>query len=61
MGTNDDPQVEPFALRPGSFDDGVLMGLMLRYRQAGFESYLLPQGRSLPMQNRREDLLIVRH
>ena len=44
-----------------TFDDGVLMGLMHRYRQAGFEAYLLPQGRSLPMQNRREDLLIVRH
>ncbi len=61
MGTDTDPVVEPFALRPGSFDDGVLMGLMHRYRQAGFEAYLLPQGRSLPMQNRREDLLIVRH
>ncbi len=61
MGTDTDPVVEPFALRPGTFDDGVLMGLMHRYRQAGFEAYLLPQGRSLPMQNRREDLLIVRH
>ena len=61
MGTDTDPVVEPFVLRPGTFDDGVLMGLMHRYRQAGFEAYLLPQGRSLPMQNRREDLLIVRH
>ena len=46
---------------PGAFDDGILLGLLLRYRQAGFESYLVPQGRSLPMQNRREDLLIVRN
>jgi SAM-dependent methyltransferase len=61
MGSDSGPVVEPFALRPGTLDDGVLMGLMLRYRQAGFEAYLLPQDRSLPMQNRREDLLIVRH
>jgi hypothetical protein len=60
-GTDTEPPVEPLALRPGVLDDGVLLGLMLRYRQAGFESYLLPQGRALPMQNRREDLLIVRH
>ena len=61
MGVDEDPPVEPFVLRPGAFDDGVLVGLLLRYRQAGFESYLVPQGRSLPMQNRREDLLIVRN
>lgn len=61
MGVDEDPKVEPFALRPGTFDDGILVGLLLRYRQAGFESYLVPQGRSLPMQNRREDLLIVRN
>jgi hypothetical protein len=61
MGVDGDPEVAAFALRPGTFDDGVLLGLLLRYRQAGFESYLVPQGRSLPMQNRREDLLIVRN
>jgi hypothetical protein len=61
MGVDEDPRVEAFALRPGAFDDGILLGLLLRYRQAGFESYLVPQGRSLPMQNRREDLLIVRN
>jgi 2-polyprenyl-3-methyl-5-hydroxy-6-metoxy-1,4-benzoquinol methylase len=61
MGVDGDPEVAAFALRPATFDDGVLLGLLLRYRQAGFESYLVPQGRSLPMQNRREDLLIVRN
>lgn len=61
MGTDEDPPVEPAGLRPGALDDGVLLGLVLRYRQAGFEAYLLPQARALPMQNRREDLLIVRH
>jgi hypothetical protein len=60
MGVDEDPRVEPFALRPGAFDDGILLGLLLRYRQAGLESYLVPQSRALPMQNRREDLLIVR-
>jgi SAM-dependent methyltransferase len=46
---------------PGSIDDGVIFGIMQRYRNAGYETYLLPQAGHLPMANRREDLLIVRH
>lgn len=60
MATSEPPSVEPFALEPARLDDGVIIGIMLRYRMAGFETYLLPQGPTLPLGNRREDLLIVR-
>jgi hypothetical protein len=54
------PVVEPFALEPARIDDGVVFGIVMRYRSAGFDAYVLPQSRALPLQNRREDLLIVR-
>lgn len=41
-------------------DDGVIMGIMQRYRGFGFDTYLLPQNSKLPMNNRREDLLICK-
>ncbi len=41
-------------------DDGVIFGIMQRYRNFGFETYLLPQHSALPMANRREDLLICK-
>lgn len=60
METDQPPAVEPFALESGRIDDGVVLGILMRYRAAGFDAYVLPQGRGLPLQNRREDLLIVR-
>lgn len=42
-------------------DDGFVMAIMQRYRNLGFETYLLPQSEDLPMANRREDILIVRN
>ncbi len=48
-------------LEEEKLDDSILIALIARYRQAGYEVYLLPQGKSLPLWNRREDLLIVRH
>jgi 2-polyprenyl-3-methyl-5-hydroxy-6-metoxy-1,4-benzoquinol methylase len=60
METEEPPVVEPFALEPARIDDGVVFGILLRYRSAGFDAYVVPQSRTLPMQNRREDLLIVR-
>ena len=41
-------------------DDSILVSLLLRARGQGFDAYLLPQRPTLPMANRREDLLIVR-
>lgn len=52
------PEVGHLQLEPTHIDDGVLMGIVQRYRNFGFEAYLLPQSDELPMANRREDLLI---
>lgn len=60
MQTDAPPEVIPFAIEASSIDDGVLFGLMLRARNSGFDSYLLPQPDNLPMANRREDLLILK-
>ena len=58
-GTQEPPPADPtFAV--GKIDDGVLLGLVARYRAAGCHAFLLPQAPALPMWNRREDLLIVR-
>lgn len=42
------------------FDDSVVSQLFLRYRLMGLETYILPQGEGLPLNQTREDLLIVR-
>lgn len=42
-------------------DDGILFGILLRYRGFGMETYILPQREDLPMATRREDILIVKN
>lgn len=42
-------------------DDGLIFGILQRYRNFGFETYLLPQAADLPMANRREDILILKN
>lgn len=59
-GTDEIPTVSPFTLEPDKIDDGVLLGIVSRYRAAGFDAYVLPQDETLPMANRREDLLVIR-
>jgi hypothetical protein len=44
----------------GLIDDSVIAGLLLRIRASGAHAYIMPQGTGLPMQNRREDLLICK-
>jgi len=58
MQTSEAPEVVFNVLESGQIDDGVLMGLLLRCRAAGFDSYVVPQPETLPMANRREDILI---
>jgi hypothetical protein len=41
-------------------DDGVILGIVDRMRRRGFDAYVVPQSESLPLANRREDILIVR-
>lgn len=41
-------------------DDSVVMSILLRFRNFGCETYILPQPKSLPFANRREDILIIK-
>lgn len=59
-GTTEIPRVDFNSPEPGKIDDSVLLGLVLRARNSGFDAYLLPQPHDLPMANRREDLLVRR-
>jgi hypothetical protein len=59
-GTGERPAVVHNVLEPGHIDDGVVIGLVLRARAAGFDAFLMPQAPDLPMANRREDLLVRR-
>lgn len=56
--SNPDPKIfEPY----DELDDSVIFQLLLRYRLQGFETYLLPQSDDLPLNNTREDILIVKN
>ena len=58
MNTDEPPVVAHAKLESGEIDDGIIMGILQRYRGYGFDTYLLPQNSKLPMYNRREDILI---
>ena len=55
------PDVKHMVVEPGQIDDGVLFGILQRYRNFGLETYLLPHPKNLPMWNRREDILIEKN
>ncbi len=54
------PEVNHLVQEPAQIDDGIIFGILQRYRNLGFETYLLPQVANLPMANRREDILICK-
>ena len=58
--TDDDPLIIWPELPVREPDDAVAFGLMARARDAGFHAWVMPQPASLPMANRREDLLFAR-
>jgi hypothetical protein len=60
MQTDDAPEVQHLRIEHDQIDDAVVFALVQRARTAGFDAYVLPQDASLPMANRREDILIVR-
>lgn len=47
-------------LFPTQFDDSVIFSLLMRARNQGIDSYLLPQPPGLPFHMRREDILLHR-
>jgi 2-polyprenyl-3-methyl-5-hydroxy-6-metoxy-1,4-benzoquinol methylase len=60
MKTDQPPDVPPFPILKDRVDDGLMIGLVMRARLAGFDAYLLPQAPDLPFANWREDLLVRR-
>lgn len=59
-GDDNVPDVNWNQFEAGSLDDSLVMMLMARYRQMGYETYLLPQKQGLPFSNTREDLCVTR-
>jgi hypothetical protein len=57
-GTDADPEIPDNRPFRGKIDDAVLAGCIARAQAAGCDAYLLPQPSTLPMANRRDDLLL---
>jgi hypothetical protein len=57
-GTREIPEAKFNTVERHHIDDAVVLALLARARNAGFDAYVLPQKEELPMANRREDLLI---
>lgn len=60
MSTDEMPIVRFNQIEHDQIDDAVVLALVQRARLQGFDAYVVPQDSSLPMANRREDILIVR-
>src|SRR5262249_11295650 len=59
-GRDEDPPVSWPTLPTGEIDDGIVIGLVVPAREAGFHAWVVPQASGLPMANRREDLICER-
>ena len=59
--SNEIPEVNFNCIEHDQIDDAVLLSIISRSRNSGFEAFILPQNDSLPMANRREDILIKRN
>ncbi len=57
-GEEQAPEVNWNQFEAGSLDDSLVLMLMMRYRQMGYETYLVPQSKQLPFSNTREDILV---
>lgn len=57
-GRDDLPPLPSTSGGQGLIDDAVLLGLISRVHSLGCDAYLVPQPSSLPMANRRDDLLV---
>lgn len=55
------PDIKYNVLEKQMIDDSVVFLILQRYRNFGCETYLLEQSENLPLNNTREDILIVRH
>ncbi|MDP3010616.1 MAG: class I SAM-dependent methyltransferase [Methylococcales bacterium] len=60
MKTTELPNVAFNRIEHDQIDDAVVFALLQRARTQGFDAYVIPQNPTLPMANRREDILITR-
>ena len=60
-GPNTFPEINWNEKKPGEFNDEDVFALMKMARVKGLEAFVLPQKNELPMANRREDILFVKH
>jgi hypothetical protein len=59
MGNDSLPELSPDN-EAAKIDDAVILQILQRARERGFDAYVLSQPSDLPMANRREDILILR-
>lgn len=59
-GAQNLPEVNFNHIQRHLIDDSVILSLLTRARNQGFDAYVFPQRNDLPMANRREDILIRR-
>ena len=60
MKTNEPMKINDDEIESKQIDDKILLSIISIVRKKGFDAYLLPQDSKLPMENRREDIFIVR-
>ncbi|OSQ48366.1 methyltransferase [Thalassospira alkalitolerans] len=60
MNTDEDPVVDHFEIKRNAIDDAVLNAIVARAHATGNDAYIVPQPRTLPMYNRRDDIIIQR-
>lgn len=57
-GKDEDPPLRYNFIEKGKMDDSVIIAIISRARAQGFQAWVVPQNASLPMANRREDIVI---
>lgn len=57
-GRNELPKVDFNRIEEKKIDDAIIIAILQRYRNFGFDTYLIPQDEKLPIATRREDILI---
>ena len=56
--TDEIPRVEFNCIEKGKIDDSLLLSIVLKCQNSGFDAYIMPQAKDLPFANRRDDIII---
>ncbi|MDH7808120.1 MULTISPECIES: class I SAM-dependent methyltransferase [unclassified Rhizobium] len=59
-GSATEPDIAFNRIEFDKIDDAVILSIIARARAQGFDAFVMPQDPRLPMENRREDVLIAR-